>query len=134
MTATTSPFKMPFSAFNTDALKSMFPMPDSMGSLARDAMEASTASTRASVKGMQDAGAAMMTQMKKQVTLSVETGKQLSEVATIEDAMKIQTAYMKQAVETNIKGFSELSELYAETMRETLAPLAKQVKKAAKTA
>lgn len=134
MTATTSPFTMPFSAFDTDAFKSMFPMPDSMGTLARDAMEASTASTRASVKGIQDAGSAVMTQVKKQMTLSVETGKQLSEVTSLEDAMEIQTAYVKKAVEANIKGFTELTELYADTMRETFAPLAKQAKKATKKA
>ncbi|MDJ0922673.1 MAG: phasin family protein [Henriciella sp.] len=132
MTASTSPFNMPFSPFNTDTFKSMFPMPDSMGSLARDAMEASTESTRASVKGMQDAGSAMMSQLKKQMTLSVETGKQLSEATTLEDAMEIQTAYVKKAVEANIKGFTELSELYADTLRETFAPLAKQAKKATK--
>ncbi|MEM9938142.1 MAG: phasin family protein [Pseudomonadota bacterium] len=134
MTISTSPFSMPFPAFNGDAFKDMFPLPDSMGTLARDAMEASTASTKASVKGMQDVGSAMMAQMKKQMTLSVETGKQLSEVTTLEDAMDIQTSYMKKAVEANIKGFSELTELYADTMRESFAPLARQAKKAAKKA
>lgn len=131
MTSTSSPFGMPFSAFNTDALKNMFPMPDSMGSFARDAMEASTASTRASVKGFQDAGSAMMAQMKQQMTLSAETGKQLSEVTSLEDAMGIQSTYVKKAVEANIKGFAELAELYAVTMRETMAPIAQQVQKAA---
>ena len=48
--------------------------------------------------------------------------------------MTIQTGYVKSAFENNLKGFGELSELYAETMREAFAPLAKQAKKAAKSA
>lgn len=132
-TASTSPFTFPFSAFNTDAFSSFFPENDSMGSLARGAMEASTASTRASVKGMQDVGQTMMAHFKEQMNLSVETGKKLADVGSIEDAMGIQTRFMKSTFENNLKGFGELSELYAETMREAFAPLAKQAKKAAKS-
>lgn len=131
--ATSSPFAFPFSAYNADAFSSFFPESDSMSSLARSAMEASTASTRASVKGMQDAGQTMMAHFKEQMNLSVETGKKLAEAGSVEDAMTIQTRYMKSAFENNLKGFSELSELYADTMREAFSPLAKQAKKAAKS-
>jgi phasin family protein len=132
-TATTSPFTFPFSAFNADAFSGFFPENDFVGALARGAMEASTASTRASVKGMQDASQTMMAHFKEQMNLSVETGKKLAEAGSFEDAMGIQTRFMKSAFENNLKGFSELSELYADTMREAFAPLAKQAKKAAKT-
>lgn len=132
-TATTSPFSFPFSAFNADAFSGLFPESDSAGALARGAMEASTASTRASVKGMQDASQTMMAHFKEQMNLSVETGKKLAEAGSIEDAMGIQTRFMKSAFENNLKGFSELSEVYADTMREAFAPLAKQAKKAAKS-
>jgi len=132
-TATTSPFTFPFSAFNADAFSGFFPESDSAGALARGAMEASTASTRASVKGMQDASQTMMAHFKEQMNLSVETGKKLAEAGSIEDAMGIQTRFMKSAFENNLKGFSELSEVYADTMREAFAPLAKQAKKAAKS-
>jgi len=134
MTAAGSPFTFPFSAFNTDAFTKAFTNNDSMGSLARGAMEASTASGRASMKGMQDVGQTMMTHMKQHMTLSVETGKKLAEAGTFEDAMRIQTGFMKSAFENNLKGFGEMSELYAESLRETFAPLAKQAKKAAKNA
>lgn len=132
--APSSPFAFPFPSFNTDAFAGFFPTSDSMGTLARGAMEASTASTRASVKGMQDAGQTMMAHLKTQMNLSVETGKKLAEAGSLEDAMSIQTRYVKSAVENNIKGFSELSELYSDTLREAFAPLAKQAKKAAKSA
>ncbi len=134
MTAAASPFTFPFSAFNTDAFSNFFPDTDSVGSLARGAMEASTASTRASVKGMQEASQAMMAHMKQQMTLSVETGKKLAEAESLEDAMGIQTKYLKSAFENNLKGFNELSEVYTETLRDAFAPLAKQAKKASKSA
>ena len=134
MTAATSPFTFPFSTFNADAFSSFFPDTDSMGSLARGAMEASTASTRASVKGMQEASQTMMAHMKQQMNLSVETSKKLAEAESLEDALSIQTKYMKSAFENNLKGFSELSEVYTEAMRDAFAPLAKQAKKASKSA
>lgn len=132
--ATSSPFSFPFSAFNPEAFSGFFPESDSMSALARGAMEASTASTRASVKGMQDAGQTMMAHFKDQMTLSVETGKKLAEAGSIEDAMTIQTRFVKSAFENNLKGFNELSELYTETMRDAFSPIARQAKKAAKNA
>ncbi len=134
MTAASSPFTFPFSAFNPDTFTNVFTDNDSMGALTRGAMEASTASTRASVKGMQDVGQTMMAHMKQQMTLSVETSKQLAEADSLEAAMRIQTGFMKSAFENNLKGFNEMSELCTETLRETFAPLAKQAKKAAKSA
>lgn len=134
MTTTTSPFTFPFGTFNTDAFSQYFPDTDSMGAFARGAMEASTESTRASVKGMQEVGQAMMAHMKQQMNLSVETGKKLAEVGSFEDALSVQTNFMKSSFENSLKGFSEVSEVYTETMRDAFAPLAKQAKKAAKRA
>nr|WP_070960118.1 phasin family protein [Hyphomonas sp. Mor2] len=128
-----SPFNFPFGAFDKDAFADFFPNQDSMGTLARGAVEASTASTRASVKGLQEAGQTVMDHMKQQIALSVETGKKLSESGTFQEALTVQTGFVKSAFENNLKGFSELSEVYADTMREAFAPLAKQAKKAAKS-
>jgi len=127
---TTSTFPM----FNTDMFANFFPMPEQMNGFAKQAMEASTESTRASVKGMQDVSSTMIAHMKEQMNLSVETQKKLAEAGSLEDAMGIQASYMKAAVESNIKGFSELSELYADTMREFFAPIVKTAKKASKIA
>ena len=133
MTSTT-PFQMPFASFDPEAMAKFFPMNETMGSFAREAVNASTESTRASMKGMQEAGTTVMAQMKEQMTLGVETGKKLAETTTLEDAMSIQAGYVKSAFEAGVKNFSELSELYADTMREAFAPLAKQAKKTAKAA
>ena len=130
---TTTAFQMPF-AFDTEAMSKFFPMNDSMGGYARDAVNATTESTRASMKGMQEVSSTMMAQMKAQMTLGVETSKKLAETTSVEDAMPLQVSYMKSAFEAGVKSFSELSELYADTMREAFAPLAKQAKKTAKAA
>jgi len=113
---------MPFTTFSPDTFTKFMPLPDTVTSLAQDAVSASTESTRASFKA------------KDQVALSVETGKKMSEVASFEDVLTLQTNFVKSAVEANIKTFSELSEVYTDTLREAFAPLAKQAKKAAKTA
>ncbi|MEM8616729.1 MAG: phasin family protein [Pseudomonadota bacterium] len=132
MSTTANPFA--FQGFDPKAFAGFFPVPDSMGTMARGAMEASTQSARASMKGMQELGQSFMTGMKQHMTLGVETGKKLSEVESLEDALALQASYMKTAFEANMKGFTEMSELYAETLREAFAPIAKQAKKAAKSA
>lgn len=132
MNATTMPFNMP--TFDPQMFAGFFPMPDTMSSFAKGAMQASTESTRVSVKGMQDVTSTMMVQMKEQMTLGVETTKKISEAESVQDAMALQAGYMKAAFEANMKNFTALTELYSETMRGAFAPLAKQAKKAAKTA
>ena len=129
---TNAAFSMPFQAFNSDSFSKFFTMPDGMSTVARETAAASTQSTRASMKGMQDVGAALMRQIKDQSALSVETGKKLAEAGSVEAAMAVHGAYIKSAIEANMKGFTELSTLYTDTIREAFAPLAKQAKKAAK--
>ncbi|MEM1391109.1 MAG: phasin family protein [Pseudomonadota bacterium] len=129
-----SPFQMPFTPFDTEAMSKFFPMNDTMNGFARSAVSATTESTRASMQGMQDVSNTLLAQMKEQMTLGVETSKKLAETTTLEDAMTLQASYMKSSFEAGLKSFSELSELYADTMREAFAPLAKQAKKTAKAA
>lgn len=128
----TMPFQMPFASFDPEALTKMFPMNGSVGNYARDAVNTTTESTRASMKGMQEVSAAVMAQMKEQISLSVETGQKLAQTTSMQDAMAIQAGYMKSAFEVGMKNFSELSELYADTIRDAFAPIAKQAKKSAK--
>lgn len=130
MASTSTQFKMPFTTMSPDMFANMFQAPDGFGDMAREAMEATTASTRASVKGMQDVGGAMLSQMKAQMALSVEAGKKMSDVKSLEDVMTLQADYVKSAMEANMKGFTHLSGLYADAMRETFAPIAKTMQKA----
>lgn len=129
---TNTAFTMPFQAFNTDAFTKLFAVPESMSTFARDSVAASTKSTQASVKGFQDVSSTMMRQLKDHVTLSVETGKKFADVDSVESAFEVQSAYLKSAVEANMKGFTELTGLISDTMTEAFAPIAKQATKAAK--
>lgn len=129
MTTASSRFAFPF---DKDLFAGFSPFADSAGSFARTAFETTSTSTRASVKGMQEMGQSIAAQMKDQMSLTVETGKKLSKADSLEDAMSIQTEYVKSAFEKNVKGFNELSDLYTDAFVETFAPLVKQAKKAAK--
>lgn len=127
-------FTSPFQSFNADTFTKFFTVPDSMSSFARESMAATTKSTQASVKGFQDVSTTVLRQFKDQVTLSVETGKKLADVDSVESAFEVQSAYVKSAVEANMKGFTELAGLVSDTMAEALAPIAQQTAKATKTA
>ena len=135
MTATSSsPFAFAFRGFDADAFSGFLPDQDAIGTLTRGAIEASSASTRASVKGMQEAGQAIMGQLKQQISLSVDTGRKLTEAGSLTEAMSVQTDFVKSAFENHINGFNELADLYTETLSEAIAPLTKQARKAAKKA
>jgi phasin family protein len=135
MTDTSSSrFAFPFRGLDADTFSSFLPDQDAIGTMTRGAMEASNASTRASVKGMQEAGQAILGQLKQQITLSVDTGKKLTEVGSLSEAMTVQTDFVKSAFENHINGFNELADLYTETLSEAIAPLAKQARKTAKKA
>ena len=131
MTTTSSlPFSFPF---DKEVLSRFSPFVDSAGTFARGAYEATSASTRASMKGMQEVGQTMVAQLKDQVSLTVETGKKLTEARSFDTAMSIQSDYVKSAFEKNVKNFNDLSDLYTDTLIEALAPITQQVKKANKS-
>ena len=110
----------------------MLPDTETVGTFARDTVEASTASTRASVKGMQDAGQTLVGILKDQVSLSVEAGKKLAGAGSFQDAMEIQTGFVKSSFDTNVRGFNDLADVYTDTLIEAFNPFVKQAKKAAK--
>ncbi len=124
----TSPYQM----FTGENFAKMFPLPETMGSFARDAVDAGSESALASAKGLHEAGTALLDQITSQVNLSVETSKKIADAGSLEGAMAVQAGYVKSVTETTLKGFNTLSELYSGAFRDAMAPLATQVKKAAK--
>ena len=131
-TTSSSPFGFSFRGFEPEAFLKFFPSADTVRSYAREAVEASTDSTRASVKGMQDAGQTLVDLVREQVSLSVETGKKLSGVGSIQDAVDLQTEFVKSSFDTNVRGFNELADVYTDTLIGAVNPFVKQAKKAAK--
>lgn len=135
MTSTTSSaFKFPFAGFDSEMLAKYLPQADSVSAFAKETFEASSASTRASVKGMQDAGQSVAEHVKSQFDLTVETGKKLVKAESLKDALSIQTGYVKSAFEKNVKNYNDLSDLFVDTFAEAIAPFSKQTKKVAKAA
>lgn len=129
-----SAFKFPFSSFDSETLSKYLPKAESVSAFAKETLEASSASTRASVKGMQDAGQSMAEHVKSQFDLSVETGKKLVKADSLQDAFSIQSGYVKSAFEKNVQNFNDMSDLFVDTFAEALAPFAKQTKKVTKAA
>ncbi|MGC6499630.1 MAG: TIGR01841 family phasin [Henriciella sp.] len=122
----------PYQMFTSETFSKMFPMPETMGTFAREAVDAGSESALASAKGLQDAGSALLEQLTAQVNLSVETTKKLAEAETLENAMALQAGYVKTATEASLKGFSAFSELCSGAVRDAMAPLAAQMTKATK--
>ena len=122
----------PYQMFTSETFSKMFPMPETMGTFAREAVDAGSESALASAKGLQDAGSVLLEQLTAQVNLSVETTKKLAEAETLENAMALQAGYVKTATEASLKGFSAFSELCSGAVRDAMAPLAAQMTKATK--
>lgn len=103
------------------------------GEMGKDAMSASTESAKASVKSFQDVSAAVMRQAQDRMSMTVETGKTLAGATTMEEAMEIQSAYMRNAVKAHMDGLSELAGIYTTAMKDCFEPFAGYAKEATAT-
>ncbi|WP_084398185.1 phasin family protein [Henriciella aquimarina] len=113
-----------FGAFNPETFVKAFPFANQFGDMGKDAMNASTESAKASVKSFQDASAAMMRQAQDRMSMTVETGKTLAGAKTVEEAMEIQSDYMKTAFKAHMDGLNELAGIYSTAMKDCLEPFA----------
>ncbi|MGB3625946.1 MAG: phasin family protein [Henriciella sp.] len=113
-----------FGAFAPENFVKSFPFATQFGDMGKDAMTASTESAKASVKSFQDASAAVMRQAQDRMSMTVETGKTLAGATTVEEAMEIQSSYMKTAFKAHMDGLSELAGIYSGAMKECMQPFA----------
>ncbi|WP_084417828.1 phasin family protein [Henriciella litoralis] len=113
-----------FGTFNPETFVKAFPFANSFGDMGKDAMTASTESAKASVKSFQDASAAVMRQAQDRMSMTVETGKTLAGATTMEEAMEIQTGYMRTAMKAHMDGISELAGIYSAAMKDFMEPFA----------
>ena len=118
-----------FGTFDPQTFVKAFPF----GEMGKDAMSASTESAKASVKSFQDVSAAVMRQAQDRMSMSVETGKTLAGATTMEEAMEIQSAYMRNAVKAHMDGLSELAGIYTTAMKDCFEPFAGYAKEATAT-
>jgi hypothetical protein len=113
-----------FGAFAPETFTKAFPFATQFGDMGKDAVTASTESAKASVKSFQDASAAVMRQAQDRMSMTVETGKTLAGARTIEEAMEIQSSYVKSAFKAQMDGMSELAGIYSAAMKDCMEPFA----------
>ncbi|MEE2878736.1 MAG: phasin family protein [Pseudomonadota bacterium] len=113
-----------FGAFTPETFVKAFPFATQFGDMGKDAMNAGTESAKASVKSFQDASAAVMRQAQDRVSMTVETGKTLAGAKTVEEAMEIQSAYVRSAFKAHLDGLSELAGIYSTAMKDCMEPFA----------
>lgn len=113
-----------FGAFSPDTFTQAFPFAGQFGDLGKDAMSASTESAKASVKSFQDASAAFMRQAQDRMSMTVETGKTLAGAKTMEEAVEIQSAFMRSAFKAHMDGLSELAGIYTTAVKDCMEPFA----------
>ena len=118
-----------FGTFDPQTFVKAFPF----GEMGKDAMSASTESAKASVKSFQYVSAAVMRQAQDRMSMTVETGKTLAGATTMEEAMEIQSAYMRNAVKAHMDGLSELAGIYTTAMKDCFEPFAGYAKEATAT-
>ena len=137
---TVTPFLNPetFAAGANDAMKehaakmngyvsSLRTMGEEMGSVLK-------ASGERTVKGVTDYDAEVKTFTKDAVAASFENAKALSNVKTLDEAVKLQTAYLNGRVEATSAWFKALTEISQTSWKESVAPIAEAAKGAAKKA
>ncbi|MEM5516915.1 phasin family protein [Henriciella sp. AS95] len=113
-----------FGAFAPENFVKAFPFATSFGDIGKDAMTASSESAKASVKSMQDASAAVMRQAQDRMSMTVETGKTLAGAKTVEEAMSIQSDFVKTAFKAHMDGLSELAGICSSAMKDCMEPFA----------
>ncbi|WP_300376625.1 phasin family protein [Henriciella sp.] len=111
-----------FGAFNPETFTKAFPFATQFGDMGKDAMTASTASAKASVKSFQDVSAAMMRQAQDRVSMTVETGKTLAGAKTMDEAVEIQSSYFRNAFQAQMDGLNELAGIYSTAMKDCMEP------------
>lgn len=111
-----------FGAFSPDTFVKSFPFANQFGDMGKDAMTAGSESAKASVKSFQDAGAAMMRQAQDRMNMTVETGKTLAGAKTVEEALEIQSSFMKTAFKAHMDGMTELASIYSTAMKDCMEP------------
>ncbi|WP_018146705.1 phasin family protein [Henriciella marina] len=109
-----------FGTFDPQTFAKAFPF----GEMGKDAMSASSESAKASVKSFQDASAAVMRQAQDRMSMTVETGKTLAGATTMEEAMEIQSTFMRNSVKAHMDGLSELAGIYTTAMNNYFQPFA----------
>ena len=90
-------------------------------------LEAVVASVTAATKGAETLGAETLAYSKKSLEDHVSAAKSLSSARSVQEAVELQTAWAKSAMETYLAEMNRASETVAASVKETLTPLIARV-------
>jgi phasin family protein len=90
-------------------------------------LEALVASVTAATKAAEELGAETMAYSKKAFEDQVAAAKSLAGAKSVQEAVELQTAFAKTALEGYLAQFGKVSELFAASVKETVKPLNERV-------
>lgn len=90
-------------------------------------LEAVIASVTASTKGVEALSAEAMAYSKKAVEEQVAAAKSLSGAKSFQEAIELQTAYAKSALDAYIAGVSKMSDIMTASVKDSVKPLNERV-------
>jgi phasin family protein len=86
-------------------------------------LEAVVASVTAATKGAEALGAQAMAFSKTTMEKQVAAGKALAGAKSVQEAVELQTAYAKSALESYLAGINALSETVATSVKDSMKPI-----------
>jgi phasin family protein len=90
-------------------------------------LEALVASVTAATKAAEELGAETVAYSKKAFEDQVAAAKSLAGAKSVQEAIELQTAFAKSALEGYLAQFGKVSELFAASVKETVKPLNERV-------
>lgn len=90
-------------------------------------LEAMVASVTAAAKGAETVGAQAMAYSKKQMEEQVAAAQKLAQAKSVQEAVELQTAFAKSAMETYIAEMTKMSEAFTASLKDSMKPLNERV-------
>jgi phasin family protein len=109
-------------AFKDNVEKSLSSLHE-MNAHSKKNLEAFVASATAATKGAESLGAQAMAFSKSTIERQVEAAKALSAARSVQEAVELQTAFAKSALETYMAELNRATETVSAAMKDSLRPL-----------
>jgi phasin family protein len=113
-------------AFKDNVEKSLATL-NELNAQSKKNLEAVVASVTAATKGAEELGAQTMAFSKQALEEQVAAAKSLAGAKSVQEAVELQTAWAKSAVESYIAQFGKVSEVLAASVKESMKPLNERV-------
>lgn len=86
-------------------------------------LEAMVASVTAAAKGAETVSAQAVAYSKKQMEEQVAAAQKLAQAKSVQEAVEVQTAFAKSALETYMAEMTRMSEVFTASLKDTMKPL-----------